>query len=102
MTESISNKLTHIALLATALHAAGAGAYEFEAPMFSFSGFGTLGVVHSSEDQADFTSFVLKPNGAGYSHAWSTDVDSLIGGAGHCQPHPSALGCPAGHIGAEL
>jgi hypothetical protein len=49
------------------------------ASMFSFSGFGTLGAVHSSEDHADFTS-VLKPNGAGYTHRWSTDVDSRIAG----------------------
>jgi hypothetical protein len=47
--------------------------------MFSFSGFGTLGVVHSSEHEADFTSTIFKPNGAGYSHDWSPDVDTLIG-----------------------
>ena len=47
-------------------------------PKFVFSGFGTLGVVHSSEDQADFTSTFFKPNGAGYSHAWSGAVDSLL------------------------
>jgi len=47
--------------------------------MFSFSGFGTLGVVHSSEHDADFTSSIFKPNGAGYSHDWSPDVDSLLG-----------------------
>ncbi|HEY7865590.1 MAG TPA: porin [Psychromonas sp.] len=80
MIKSISNKLTQITLLATALYAAGASADDFEAPIFSFSGFGTLGVVHSSEDQADFSSSIFKPNGAGYSHAWSFDVDSLIGG----------------------
>ncbi len=80
MIERIARKLTHIALLATALYAAGASADDFEAPMFSFSGFGTLGVVHSSEDQADFTSSIFKPDGAGYSHDWSADVDSLIGG----------------------
>lgn len=79
MIKNISIKLTCIALLATALHTASASADEFKAPMFSFNGFGTLGVVHSSEDQADFTSSVLKPNGAGYSHAWSADVDSLVG-----------------------
>jgi hypothetical protein len=49
-------------------------------PMFSFSGFGTLGVVHSNDHDADFTSNnIFKPNGAGYSHDWSPDVDSLIG-----------------------
>jgi len=46
---------------------------------FSFNGFGTAGVAHSSEDQADFTSSVFKPNGAGYSHNWSVDVDSRVG-----------------------
>lgn len=79
MTERISYKLTPIALLAMALHAAGARADDdADTSMFSFSGFGTLGVVHSSEDQADFTSSLFKPNGAGHSHAWSADVDSLI------------------------
>src|SRR5450631_3077804 len=48
--------------------------------MFSFSGFGTLGVVHSSEDHADFTTSHFKPTGAGYTHSWSGDVDSVIGG----------------------
>jgi hypothetical protein len=48
--------------------------------MFSFNAFGTLGVVHSSVDNADFTSSTFKPDGAGYSHAWSADVDSRVGG----------------------
>lgn len=48
-------------------------------PMFSISGFGTLGVVHSSEDDADYTSSIYKPNGAGHTHTWSADVDSLLG-----------------------
>jgi hypothetical protein len=49
------------------------------ASLFSFDAFGTLGIVHSSEDQADFTSSIFKPNGAGYTHSWSSDVDSRIG-----------------------
>jgi hypothetical protein len=80
MIEQNTHKLTHITLLAAALYAAGASADYLEAPLFSFSGFGTLGLVHSSEDQADFTSSILKPDGAGYSHTWSADVDSLLGG----------------------
>jgi hypothetical protein len=80
MIEHITRQLTHITLLAAVLYASGANADDFAAPQLSFSGFGTLGVVHSSEDQADFTSSILKPDGAGYSHAWSKDVDSLIGG----------------------
>jgi hypothetical protein len=46
---------------------------------FSFNGFGTAGLVHSSEDKADFTATDFEPNGAGYSRSWSASVDSLIG-----------------------
>lgn len=81
MIERISHRLTRIAVLAMVLYVAGARADAPEdKPMFSFSGFGTLGVVHSSESQADFsTSSVFKPDGAGYTHTWSHSVDSLIG-----------------------
>ena len=71
---------TLLALAALTLYASAANADEPGAPMFSFSGFGTLGVVHSSEDQADFTSSVFKPNGAGHTRGWRTDVDSRLGG----------------------
>jgi hypothetical protein len=67
-----------LALLVLALHAAHATAEDAAAPLFSFKGFGKLGVVRSSEDQADFTSTILKPNGAGRSRRWSADVDSLL------------------------
>lgn len=64
---------------ATVTHAdAGADNQGSDAPMFSFGGFGTLGVVHSSEDNADFTGSTFRPTGAGYSHSWSAAVDSLI------------------------
>jgi hypothetical protein len=67
-----------IALMA--LTAGAAGAADSGVPMFSFTGYGTLGEVHSSEDKADFTTSVFKPNGAGASGAWSAAVDSLIAG----------------------
>jgi len=66
--------LPALVLCATTVHAAAPAT-----PAFSFSSFGTLGLVHSSEDQADFTSSILKPNGAGYSHDWSVDAQSLVG-----------------------
>jgi hypothetical protein len=56
-----------------------AGAEDPAASMFSFSGFGTLGAVHSNEDQADFVSGIFSPNGAGYTSPWSVSVDSKIG-----------------------
>lgn len=79
MIERISYQLTRVALLAMALHTVDARAHDdHDTPMFSFSGFGTVGVAHSSEDQADFTSSLFKPNGTGHTRAWSADVDSLI------------------------
>jgi opacity protein-like surface antigen len=80
MIERALHKLTLVTLLAAAQYTTRASADEFEAPIFSFSGFGTAAVVHSSERQADFTSSALKSGGAGYGNAWSGDVDSLIGG----------------------
>lgn len=54
---------------------------DFDAgkPLWSFGGFGSVGIVHSNERQADFSSTVLKANGAGFSHPWSVDVDSRFG-----------------------
>lgn len=57
---------------------AAAGA-DSDPPMFVFNAFGTLGVVHSSDSQADFTSTTYKPDGAGFTHDWSADVDSRVG-----------------------
>jgi hypothetical protein len=50
-----------------------------EAPLLSFAAFGTGGIVHSDEDQADFGRSQLMSRGAGYSSAWATNVDSLVG-----------------------
>jgi hypothetical protein len=50
------------------------------ASVFTFSGFGTVGETHSSEDNADFPAGIFHPNGAGHSRSWSPEVDSLIGG----------------------
>lgn len=50
-----------------------------DAPSVSIGGFGTLGVVHSSERQADFTANALNPGDAGASRAWSAAVDSRLG-----------------------
>jgi hypothetical protein len=71
-----------VTLVATISYPIGASA-DTEVPgpsMFSLRWFGTLGAVHSSEDNADFTSDHFKPDGAGHSHHWSYDVDSRIGG----------------------
>jgi hypothetical protein len=64
--------------LASALLAA-AHADGPDMPAYSFAGFGTLGVTHSSEHEADFSSTILKPTGAGFSRNWSADIDSRLG-----------------------
>jgi hypothetical protein len=46
----------------------------------TFSGFGTLGVVHSDYNDADFIGNVIQPHGAGYSSSWSPTPDSDLGG----------------------
>jgi hypothetical protein len=67
------------AAAAATLCASGVCAASLGGVEFSVGGFGTLGVVHSNEHQADFVSSLAKPTGAGFSHDWSSDVDSLIG-----------------------
>lgn len=75
-----SRMLAPAALLGLVLYACGAYGVEPGAPKFTFNGFGTLGVAHSSEKRADFAVSPLKPNGPGFTRAWSADVDSRIGG----------------------
>jgi hypothetical protein len=75
---NVSIKLTLISLLAMVIYTASVHAQQSGTSMFSFNGFGTAGLVHSSEDKADFTSSVFKPAGAGRNHSWSPHVDSLI------------------------
>jgi hypothetical protein len=47
--------------------------------MFALSGFGTLGMTHSSLDSADFTSTAFEPNGAGHSRAYDFADDTKLG-----------------------
>ena len=75
----MSHKLTLIVFAVSTLCNATARADDADRPMFLFNGFGSVGVTHSSERQADFTSNPLKPNGAGFTQSWSADVDSRIG-----------------------
>lgn len=51
----------------------------FAGPNLSFDGYGTVGVVRSNEDRADFVSNVFAPDGAGHTRDWSPEVDSRLG-----------------------
>ncbi|QOL52161.1 hypothetical protein LPB04_21160 [Massilia litorea] len=59
---------------------AGAASAEATSSTWTFSGFGTVGAVHSDERQADYTASILKADGAGRTSHWSGDVDSKLGG----------------------
>ena len=49
-----------------------------DGPSVRFSGFGTIGVAHSSEKDADFTSVGDQPTGAGHTRSWDFDPDSKL------------------------
>ena len=59
-----------LAILASSAHA------EEENKMFSFSGFGTFGLTHSSLKNGDYVADVFTRSGAGYSSDWSANVDT--------------------------
>jgi hypothetical protein len=67
----------HALALAILLHAAPVLALE--PPAINFSGFGTLGVVHSEERRGDYLVDLFRPEGAGFSQRWSPEVDSRFG-----------------------
>ncbi|HYC36985.1 MAG TPA: porin [Usitatibacter sp.] len=46
---------------------------------FNFSGYGTLGVVRSDNDRADYQVDLFRPSGPGHSDEWSARVDSRLG-----------------------
>lgn len=75
-----SQSLTAI-ILTVGWHAAAAGAGndDLVAPIFSFNGFGTVGLVHSSDTQADFVSNPAQPKGAGFTDSWSATPDTKLG-----------------------
>jgi predicted porin len=75
-----SGRLTAVALLAMLLPCVGARAADLDTPKLSLSGYATVGLVHSSEKQADYTNGPwYKPHGAGHSSNWSADIDSRFG-----------------------
>jgi len=50
-----------------------------DGPAWTLSGFGTVGAAHFSARNADYTSSVLKYDGAGATRNWSPNVDSRFG-----------------------
>lgn len=54
-------------------------AQDTDTPRISFDAYGTLGLVYSSEDRADFVANLLQAEGAGHSHQLSHKTDSRLG-----------------------
>jgi Gram-negative porin len=88
----VLNAIVLAAILSSA-PGVSAAAEDPGASMFSFSSFGTLGLIHSSEDKADFTASSVQPNGPGYTRSWSPDVDSRLGAqvTAHFTPQLTAM-----------
>lgn len=73
--------LSLLALLATlTVIPTGANPQERDTPELSFDAFGTLGLVYSSEDDADFAANQFRADGAGHTKTVSPEVDSRLGG----------------------
>ena len=75
----MTKKLIAAALAAVSMGPAASFADGLDASMFSVKGFGTVGVVHSSEDQADFVANPYQPNGAGLTNDWDMGIDTKLG-----------------------
>lgn len=71
--------LLRATLTAGAMLCVGGAAAEEADPRVSLSGFGTFGVVHSSEHLADFVGSISQPTGVGGSHGWDYGPDTLLG-----------------------
>ena len=69
-------KLKFLILLAIFLANTG---FAEESDVLKFNGFGTLGLVHSDNDKADFVTTLVQSRGAGYTRSWSPVVDSRLG-----------------------
>lgn len=65
---------------AVALLFPGGEAVAQDTPEVSVDAYGTLGVVHSSEDRADFVWNPTRPGGPGHAETVSAAVDSRLGG----------------------
>lgn len=80
MLQQTSGRLLSFPLFALSLLIGGAAcAQDAKTPGWTLSGFGTIGAVHSSERNADYTASVLKADGAGATRRWSANVDSRLG-----------------------
>lgn len=68
-----------VVFLAGVTWACASPAQDSNAPRIFFDAYGTLGLVYSSEDQADFVANLLQAEGAGHTSEVNPKVDSRLG-----------------------
>lgn len=64
---------------AAILAACGVAHADDDGPKLKVSGYGTIGVAHSDNRDADYLVDSFKPNGPGFTRAWNADTDSRLG-----------------------
>lgn len=69
-------RLVLLTILAGVMSLAHAGSGD---KIFHFSGFGTVGIAHSDNDQADYRNSLYQPNGPGATHRYDWGMDSNLG-----------------------
>ncbi len=79
MAKTPAHRLGYAGVIAAAGLGAATALAGDAPPLFSVSGFGTLGVLHSDNDKADYLVDAFHPDGTGYTRRWSPDSDSRAG-----------------------
>lgn len=72
-------RLTALGVFGLATHTANVQAFDFDPAVFQVNGFGTLGAVYSTEDDATYSGPGFGLRGAGLESRISTDVDTRLG-----------------------
>lgn len=70
---------TIVVLVASVMWTGASPAQDSDTPRISFDAYGSLGLVYSSEDRADFVANLLQAEGAGHTSQVSPKVDSRLG-----------------------
>lgn len=68
-----------IRVLVLSLSMLSACAIADDQPMFKFSGYGTLGAAHSTNNEADYRTNYFQPDGSARNHNWDPNLDSKAG-----------------------
>ncbi len=79
LSRSLPSVLRACTLAAALLAGAAQAADDPAGPLWTFGGFGSLGVTHSDYREADFVPSAFSGDGAGATHPFSTSTDSRIG-----------------------